>query len=345
MSGYPSLNAAQLGHRRSDGRVRLRHAFPLLFLGIAFLLVGAVLLQNGLHVRSVLPIWLLALSVGAVALGGGITAALAGDFGAPAPATLPRARPVRDRESAPPARRSALTGDVSARSLDLGARASTPMPVAEAPSPPPTREPPSVARVPSTLTIPGRAPPAVAESKAELVRPPPPDRALDAALSDLERMFREMGPKRSPAVSSPPTTPPWVESPSPVEAPAPVRRAMPEEPSPRGDRVRLAAAEAAPPPAGLPTGVVDEFARLLSEFYPDIKPGSRDPGSRLSSAKQGLLGCPGCGRGLFDQSGRTRCVRCTRPMCDDCGEQAATAKRALLCRSCLATYGVRSPGG
>jgi hypothetical protein len=347
MSGYSSLAAAKLVHRKEESRIRLRHAFPLLFVGVASVLVGAALLLNGVQLHSVrVPIWLLALAIGAVALGGGLTAALAGDFDAPvSPSPVRRATRQVWEEDSPPALRAPARSAVPAPSgPEPSASTAAGLVALEAPTPSVSAAPLAPRRAPAPPPSPPRSLP-VPAIPAGATLTPPNERALEAALSDLEKIFHEMRTQRATSAEA------RKANPSGAEPPAPRKAAR----SPPPHRTEAAPAVVIPArqmddepetlPAGVPAEVVDEFSRLLSEFYPDIRPGSSDGRSRPSSPRRLPLGCPGCGRSLVASGGQSHCMRCTRTMCDDCAREAASAKRALLCESCFATYGIGSPGG
>jgi hypothetical protein len=347
MSGYSSVAAAKLVHRKEDGRVRLRHAFPLLFVGVASVLVGAALLLNGVQIHSVrVPIWLLALAIGAVALGGGMTAALAGDFDAPV-SPSPARRPTRQdwEEDTGPAPRGSPPSALAFRG---GAELPAPTPggllVLEAPTLSAAAAPPAPRKAPAPPPAPPRSLP-VPAVPAGATLTPPNERALEAALSDLEKIFHEMRAQRATSAEARKASPSGAEPTAPRKParspPPPRKEAAPAVATPSAQ----VAGELETLPAGVPSEVVDEFSRLLSEFYPDIRPGSSDGRSRLASPRRVPLGCPGCGRSLVASGGQSHCMRCTRTMCDDCAQEAASAKRALLCESCFATYGIGSPGG
>ncbi|MCI4349938.1 MAG: hypothetical protein L3K15_00250 [Thermoplasmata archaeon] len=350
MSDYPHLSATRLGRHDNDVRLRAKNGSPLLFLGGACVIVALVLLENNLQLHSVrVPIWLLAFSVGIVALAGGLTAVIAGDFGGSRPARGPA--PAGNREKGPPPE-LALGPPKSEKTtapLGKGARLDRPIPrpvsgsVRASTAPPPAPDP-------STVVAPLAEGPS--SRAAHVPRPaergssvPKSDRGFDAAIVELESVFREMTRDRPSA--TPPSKParsdagPVARRPDIPPKAAPVKQWDESTEAPR--KGRRAAGNSNSGAAELPPELADEFADLLNKFYPEIEAGAGRSEDRSPPGDPRFRVCPGCRRPIAASVEGIRCLRCAKPMCDDCRRRAANAKRALLCASCFGAYGVGSP--
>ncbi len=354
MNDYSKLAAANLGPRGNDVRLRAKNGFPLLFLGGACILVGMVLLQNNLQIHSVrVPIWLLSLSVGVVALMGGFTALVAGNFEGSRPAThakpFTRGNEVEGRADEAAAARVKAEKIVVSRwawdrlnelALQTVKGAGTSTVTARPISPNPATVSPT-----TRISSPDPTRPAKPAGRGDEV--PESHRGIDEAISDLETLLEEKDRGRPKAGLPPRTNHSEVTS-------AVIRSGVPpksfgsrswDELNSRPKQGRPASGGADPAPEQPPPELPDELAELLSEFYPDIQTGSRSTESRAPSLSGRGMECPGCGRTIGETPGRVRCFRCTKPMCGNCSDRARGAKRTLLCKSCFEAYVVGYPEG
>jgi hypothetical protein len=301
-----ALEEGPRSERRQLLLLNLRETLPLFFLAAAALIVGAVLASIAGGHSTRLPLWLLSLAIGTVALGGGVTGLISGDF------RTPDAR----RNPIPP-------GGYVIVPVEEWEREARP----EVPEVPEVTDPqPWIEESPDAFVAPN--PP-----------PTPPVAAPRSVPSDRGGVRAAVRPPPTAVASGPLPEPPATRPP-----PAPARGIRPTPPvavppAPGGPTPAPARAEATDRPTAIPAKLAAPPNEILSDLLAELEREAverlKQPRVEAPAAKPTMVVCVTC-LGRIDPAGeKTACKSCGLPLCPRCyhlGEKVTSV--AHLCRFC-----------